>query len=714
MSKKRTGKFCVAAGCTSTHKDNVSLHDFPKESKRPDIRRQWIAFVKTKRKDFTSPTPHSVLCEKHFAVHCYPMEYMIKRSIGMEVKKKSLLPDAVPTIHLIGTVNPLLGKRSSSDVDAPTTSRPSQQKKIRSAFLKRECFRAVESQQSQHNEHEHVQCKENESHSQTDCIKPDDQEIYQIATRSIGLQISESKNVSSKRSKRCQTNIKKSDKVTQVNMDKNLKLTSTGIQCNRDLEDGIGKQHPCQKKMKQTPLKFSVHDDSIDEYSSEVDEKDPDFEPNFSDDCQSNSSINENYQPWKDRKFIVFESRLLELFQFCPSCSAPALFDVKRTVGSMVKIEQACGGCGFNRIWESQPMIGSVPAGNLIFSAALLFTGLLPSKTIRFMEQMNVSCISSNTFFQHQKYYLHPSICSVWRTFQENYFTQMAASGKALTLGGDGRADTPGHSAKYGSYGLLDLDLMIVIHIELVQSNEVKSSYHMEKEGFVRSINLVQSKGLKIGEIVTDRHVQIVKYAREELPNTKHYFDVWHVAKGLKKKLVALSKEKNCEALQPWIRSMCNHLYWVPASTPSGNGQLMLEKWESIVNHVQNIHEHDGQLYTECSHGPLEGREQQKKWLIPGSKAAEKFSDIATSKQMKKDVQKLSPGAQTASLEGYHAVVNHFAPKMIGFSYHGMKSRIILAALHFNENAMREQASTKEGRKRYDVIFPKFKKRGIF
>ena len=45
----------------------------------------------------------------------------------------------------------------------------------------------------------------------------------------------------------------------------------------------------------------------------------------------------------------------------------------------------------------------------------------------------------------------------------------MATSRKALTVGGDGRADTPGHSAKYGSYGLLDLDLMFVVHIALVQ-----------------------------------------------------------------------------------------------------------------------------------------------------------------------------------------------------------------------------------------------------
>lgn len=38
--------------------------------------------------------------------------------------------------------------------------------------------------------------------------------------------------------------------------------------------------------------------------------------------------------------------------------------------------------------------------------------------------------------------------------------------------------------------------------------------------------------------------------------------------------------------------------------------------------------------------------------------------------------------------------------------------RLMLVALHFNENGMKEQATTKEGKKRYDVVFPKFKKGG--
>ena len=38
--------------------------------------------------------------------------------------------------------------------------------------------------------------------------------------------------------------------------------------------------------------------------------------------------------------------------------------------------------------------------------------------------------------------------------------------------------------------------------------------------------------------------------------------------------------------------------------------------------------------------------------------------------------------------------------------------RLLLAALHFNENASREQAVTKKGDECYDITFPKFKKGG--
>jgi hypothetical protein len=55
----------------------------------------------------------------------------------------------------------------------------------------------------------------------------------------------------------------------------------------------------------------------------------------------------------------------------------------------------------------------------------------------------------------------------------------------------------------------------------------------MEKEGLVRSLAFLQTKDISIDTIVTDRHPQIQKYLRENYPSIEHYYDVWHVAKGI-------------------------------------------------------------------------------------------------------------------------------------------------------------------------------------
>ena len=66
-----------------------------------------------------------------------------------------------------------------------------------------------------------------------------------------------------------------------------------------------------------------------------------------------------------------------------------------------------------------------------------------------------------------------------------------------------------------------------------LQSNEVNSSYHMEKEGFMRAVDFIQQQDLEIGVLVTDRHRQIAKWVRENMPSTDHRYDIWHLAKGM-------------------------------------------------------------------------------------------------------------------------------------------------------------------------------------
>ncbi|XP_052270796.1 uncharacterized protein LOC127871702 [Dreissena polymorpha] len=189
--------------------------------------------------------------------------------------------------------------------------------------------------------------------------------------------------------------------------------------------------------------------------------------------------------------------------------------------------------------------------------------------------------------------------------------------GKSVRLGGDARCRSPGHTAKYGSYTLMDLETNHVLDVQLVQSNEVKNSNAMELEGLKRGLRNLATNHISVTDLTTDRHVQVRKFMREEMENIRHWFDVWHMAKGVKNKLLTMGKKKGCEAVGKWAQSIANHLYYCAASS-EGNGDLVVAKWRSIRNHVVNRHDGNGDLFPRCLHGPID---RNKKWIKAGAKA---------------------------------------------------------------------------------------------
>ena len=122
---------CVAAGCSNTHSDHVSLHKFPAD---PELREKWVKQVRKTRAQWTA-TKHSVLCSEHFTDDCFQVDSSIAATFGIP-KKRRLKPDAVPTIFLrqssASSVSELTRKR---DAD---TSVAGSSKCIRRAVEKRE------------------------------------------------------------------------------------------------------------------------------------------------------------------------------------------------------------------------------------------------------------------------------------------------------------------------------------------------------------------------------------------------------------------------------------------------------------------------------------------------------------------------------------------------------------------------------------------------
>lgn len=84
---------CVAAGCSNTSSDRVSLFKFPSDAV---LRRKWEKQVQRTRAQWKA-TEHSFLCSDHFTEDCFEVDSALASQFGMK-KRRRLRPGAVPTI----------------------------------------------------------------------------------------------------------------------------------------------------------------------------------------------------------------------------------------------------------------------------------------------------------------------------------------------------------------------------------------------------------------------------------------------------------------------------------------------------------------------------------------------------------------------------------------------------------------------------------------
>ena len=108
-------------------------------------------------------------------------------------------------------------------------------------------------------------------------------------------------------------------------------------------------------------------------------------------------STDKSYKHKGQALYLVFESALLLLFSSCLHCSSHTRVK-KVVIGSFLWIIQTCSRCRKIRVWESQPYIGKIPAGNILTSAAILYSGALPSKALKMFRILNLSTITRKTF----------------------------------------------------------------------------------------------------------------------------------------------------------------------------------------------------------------------------------------------------------------------------------------------------------------------------
>ena len=136
--------------------------------------------------------------------------------------------------------------------------------------------------------------------------------------------------------------------------------------------------------------------------------------------------------------------------------------------------------------------------------AGILLSGLTYNVFRRAIDIMGMMGVSERRFYKIQKSYLFPAIDYVYEVQKKSIVEKL--QNETLTAAGDGRFDSPGFSAKYGTYTIMDINSKVIIDFYIAHVSNAGSSQGMELYAFKKVlIKLIQFNDLEISTITTTK-----------------------------------------------------------------------------------------------------------------------------------------------------------------------------------------------------------------
>ncbi|XP_070578694.1 uncharacterized protein [Ptychodera flava] len=375
--------------------------------------------------------------------------------------------------------------------------------------------------------------------------------------------------------------------------------------------------------------------------------------------------------------------------------------------GSAIYLKWVCDSGHLIYKWCSQPIMKRrLHSGDILTSAAILLSGNNHAKISLFAKILNMKIVSPSSFHKIQKHYLVPSIDEYWFQHQREILDKYRD--RDIVVLGDGRMDSPGFNAQYCSYTIMENDSKDILSIVTMDKRMTeRKSTNLEKACFVQSMTMLTDKDMKIGEVVTDSHLQIGAVMKRTYPDVKHSHDLWHVAKNLGNKIIQAGQDKDCRALQKWCRDIITH-FWYSCKKASSYEEF-LGVWCGVLHHVTDEHEWVlpyGQGSNQCDHGPLTER-SEKEWLTKNGPAHVALRKIVLDKNFLKKIPYYLSFRSTAELETFQQNILMYAAKRFAYTPPVYRVRNILAALDHNVHHNRELKKNRNGEVVYHRHFHK-------
>lgn len=105
---------------------------------------------------------------------------------------------------------------------------------------------------------------------------------------------------------------------------------------------------------------------------------------------------------------------------------------------------------------------------NVATSSALFLSGINYNAYARYSTALGISLISKRTYFRQIKSYVKPVIEMEWIKERSKVIEQRQQDGNQFVIIGDGQYDSPGYSAKFLLYTIMD-SITLEVKIQPIQ-----------------------------------------------------------------------------------------------------------------------------------------------------------------------------------------------------------------------------------------------------
>ncbi|XP_055503893.1 uncharacterized protein LOC129704649 [Leucoraja erinacea] len=217
------------------------------------------------------------------------------------------------------------------------------------------------------------------------------------------------------------------------------------------------------------------------------------------------------------RTGIVFDACLMSLarkaFSTCENADCKSKVDLQlHIVATAMKVIGHCSQ-GHESTWWSQPLVQTIPAGNIQLASSIILSGNNYGKIALMLKFLNMLPIGHQSFLKIQKTHVQPSVLNYWRTMQAKHFRELA---QPIVVIAHQYWNVHALSKKYLTHTMMDNATHKILEVQVIDvQNDARKLQNLEVSGFQQVFRRLMQNNLSISEMVTNADAELLSLMSE-------------------------------------------------------------------------------------------------------------------------------------------------------------------------------------------------------